>query len=652
MKQKFLSVLIFILFTNLFFFHQFGLFALALLILALWFLLVQIFATTSTTTTTSSNLVNSTHAQNTKIIKRLGTASIFIIVTLLTLLSAPEKIFLLVVLAIEVMAVSVYALSKQAELSGLLELALAGLISIREYLAGVWKMLGGTWVNSFKESLKTTQKQQKEKSSWAKSIVLGLLAGLPLVAWLISILSKADPIFAKFVREILSEKLLAELPSRLIFSFLLLLLLAPFLLMKFKKYTSPLAWLDRVKWDREVAVVTIMVSLVLGTFLAVQWPYVFAQVALETDLSNFGVATYSEYVQKGFGDLLKVVLIVFATAWAGALIHKSQKTTERKVLSIAQAVLGLEFVVFIISIFRRVWLYQNSHGLSLARLYGLAILILISGLAVTLTLRYFYKQVKWVRVEALWVILITLAVIIGNMEGLIVKNPPTVNGRIDHVYLSRLPADGYQGWLQAYQWANDFLSKKSAESGLIDKESRRDLYYAQLIVEELSGNFHDLIKDYGSDEEIRAYFLAEIAKEKNMVEKYLVFGDDQDTREEKDRQLKELDEVMTAMDQEDWREKVEIGNNRHQSNRGYGQAYLKPESLPKEYFGTTGRLDRIFNWNYTRYRAYQQLKTEIGFANIARLQDEFLSLDRKVSSQPSEERSYEIDISLQSPFLQ
>ncbi len=577
--NKFIFLLIFTLFVNLFFFRQFGLTALALLILALWFLLGKIFAT------------NSTEAKKTKAISWFGTINILVIAILLILFSSPEKILLLLILTAVVMAVAIYLFNKQGTISGLLELILSSLISTKAYLFATWQMLRGTWIKDFKITLNAKSKLQKEKSTWLKSIAIGFLFGLPLVTWLVSILSKADPIFAKFIREIFSEELLTQLPQRLIFSLILLGLLLPLLLMKFQKYTSPINWLNRVKWDREVAVVTIMICLVLGTFLIVQWPYVFAKVALETDLSRFGVATYSEYVQKGFVDLLKVVMIVFATAWFGTLIHQSQKSTEQKILSIAQAILGIEFIVFITSIFRRVWLYQNSHGLSLARLYGLAVLILISGLAVTLALRYFYRHIKWVRVEALWIILLTLAVIISNMEGLIVKNPPTVNGRIDYVYLARLPADGSQGWLKAYQWANDLLRQKSAETGLIDKESRRDLYYAQLIIEELSSNFDELIRDYGSNEEIRTY--------------------------NESRQI-----------------------------------YLTPEDSVKNYFGAKTKLDRILIWNYARYHAYQQLRTEIGFADIARLQDQSLSLDQRISTQPNNEQGYDVDISLQSPFLQ
>jgi len=103
-----------------------------------------------------------------------------------------------------------------------------------------------------------------------------------------------------------------------------ILFLAPLLIMKANRYVSPLGWLVKVNFAREMIVVTSMVVLVMGTFLVVQWPYVFANVTLETDLSKFGVAPYSEYVKRGFVDLLKVVSLVFATAWMGVLINKNQ----------------------------------------------------------------------------------------------------------------------------------------------------------------------------------------------------------------------------------------------------------------------------------------------------------------------------------------
>ncbi|KKU44898.1 MAG: hypothetical protein UX62_C0046G0025, partial [Microgenomates group bacterium GW2011_GWA2_46_7] len=103
-----------------------------------------------------------------------------------------------------------------------------------------------------------------------------------------------------------------------------------------------------------------------------------------------------------------------------------------------QGILGLEFVVFISSIFRRVWLYQSYHGLTLARLYGLVLLTWVVGMMATMGLRYLYQNMRWVKVEIAWMVIVVFGSITLNMESLIIQDPPTVNGRVDYVYLSRL----------------------------------------------------------------------------------------------------------------------------------------------------------------------------------------------------------------------
>jgi hypothetical protein len=635
--NKITYLLFFILFVNFFLFRQFGLLALALVILALWLLVVKVFDSASS---------------KTRHIKWWGSALLLLTTSLIAFVSSPEKIALLLLLALEIMAISVYSWLKNEKVSGILELGLSSLIVAKGYLSAGIKIFSSFFDGNLKKILNINSSSPKQQSPWLRSILTGGLIGLPLVAWLVSLLAKADPIFANFISQLLSDEVLKELPTRLLISFAMLLFLIPLLIIKLNRYVSPLGWLTKVNWGRELTVITAMVVMIMGVFLVVQWPYVFANVALETDLSKFGVATYSEYVKRGFADLIKVVIFVFATAWIGMLVNKNKVGQEHKILSIVQALLGLEFVIFVISILRRVWLYQAHHGLSLARLYGLALLVMISGLAVTMALRYFYKKVTWAKVEAIWIVLVIVASLGLNMEKLVISNPPTVNNRVDYVYLSRLSADGYQGWLKAYLWTNEFLGKQSQNSGLIDREARRDLYYSEIIIKQLSQNFHELIKDYGTDEEIKAYFLAKIQMEKKRVEEHYDFGDYQGVEQERERRLKEIAQLLEAMDKDDYRERVGITLVGSRSNVGFGSTFLRDEGVPKEYFGSRNKSDMLLNWNYSRYSTYQKLKTEIGFANIFRLQEEFLDLDARVASQPSEEQSYDIDISLESPFLQ
>lgn len=545
-RNSWLDLLIFVLFANVFLFHSFGTVALWLILTGLWMLLIRLF---------------DNHKNETKNVVWVGSGILILELAIYLTVNSEEKIAILILLALATMMVSVYMWLKQEGVGGILELGLSGLLVIKEYVRSVWQVLTGMIAGNFRE-LFVRDQVKKEKSPWIRSIAVGIVVGLPLIAWLISTLSKADPVFNSYVLNILNKEFLSELPARLFVSAFLFTVLIPSMLMKWGGYKSPLGWLTKVKWGREMTVVTGMVVLVLGVFLAVQWPYVFAAVDRETDLSKYGVATYSEYVQKGFSDLIKVVIMVFAVAWAGLLINKNQSGSERGFLMKVQAVLGLEFVVFIVSIFRRVWLYQSYHGLSLARLYGLTLLFAISGMMVTMTLRYIYQNVRWVKVEAAWILLVVFGSIVINMEALVVKDPPTVNNRVDYVYLSRLSSDGKEGWLQAYQWARNILDNNSENINQIGKDNRRDIFYAGLITSELISNYEE---------------------------------------------------------------------------------FQRQDKL-------TG-LDFVLAYDPSHNQVYKWMKQEIGYEKLLEMQKKDFVLQKRIAGQSEDQRGFDIDISLDSPFL-
>lgn len=626
-SKNWLDLLIFIIFANVFLFHAFGSVALGLILVGTWVLLIRIF---------------DHHKGETKNVVLLGSGTLAITIAMYLMVNSAEKAIILIFVVLMIMFVSVYIWLKQGSIDGILELGLSWILIIKEYMRSAWRILNGIIKGNLRQILLSGQ-AKKEKSPWVKSILVGFVVGLPIIVWLVSTLSKADPVFSTYVQNILSKEFLAELPMRIFISTFLFIVLVPSMVMKWVGYESPLGWLTKVRWSREMTVVTIMVVIVMGVFLIVQWPYVFANVVKETDLSKYGVATYSEYVQKGFSDLIKVVVMVFVVAWAGLLINKNQSGSERKFLMKAQALLGVEFIVFIVSIFRRVWLYQNYHGLTLARLYGLALLVGISGMMVTMALRYVHQNVRWVKVEAGWILLVIFTTIGLNMEALVVKDPPTVNKRVDYVYLSRLSSDGKDGWLQAYQWAKHVLDKNSANGNQIGKDDRRDIFYAGLITRGLTSNYHSLILQYGSDDEVKNYFRQVIyVNEQIAVEVPM-----------SDKQW------LSDLDKTDWVDRVNVtptpmiaptwdygfpNYKAHQNDRYY---YIQGAREKERLVG----LDRILAYDPLRNRVYTWMKQEMGFDQLLEMQKQDFRLQKRIAAQPEAERDFDIDISLDSPFL-
>jgi len=202
------------------------------------------------------------------------------------------------------------------------------------------------------------------------------------------------------------------------------------------------------------------VASVLLLFLVIQWPYVFAHVAAEADLSKFGVATYSEYVKRGFNEFLMVAVILYSLLWMGLTAYRSHPHKEGKVLFVIQTIAAGLFLLFIVSVLRRILLYWDLHGLSLIRVYGGLFLVMVFALTTTLYLRHISK-IRFIGIELGSITVFILILGLWNQEAFIISNhPPTVNNLVDYVYLSRLSADGIDGWVESYRFAAQNLSRK------------------------------------------------------------------------------------------------------------------------------------------------------------------------------------------------
>ncbi|OGG18974.1 hypothetical protein A2721_02435 [Candidatus Gottesmanbacteria bacterium RIFCSPHIGHO2_01_FULL_47_48] len=160
--------------------------------------------------------------------------------------------------------------------------------------------------------------------------------------------------------------------------------------------------------------------------------------------------------------------------------------------------------MFILSIFRRIYLYQQFHGWSLARIYGGIFLLWVLGMVGILVWRHFLRlRSGQVQKKSLLLaeVLLTLGIIIFvglfNAENFIVStHPPTVNKRVDYVYLSRMSTDGYEGWKRAYAHAKMVLDSRS-DRNFFDSEERREIAYAGMVIQNLLVNSYELAADYG-----------------------------------------------------------------------------------------------------------------------------------------------------------
>ncbi|MBI4130685.1 DUF4173 domain-containing protein [Candidatus Roizmanbacteria bacterium] len=532
--------------------------------------------------------------------------------------------------------------------------------------------LAGEYLQSLIPTVRlvTERSTNHDAFSRVKSVLIGIVIAVPIIAILISMLSSADPIYRKTVGEWFSGSFWNEAITRVVVSLIVLSILAPLTILQVvKTRKSPVAFLANIFFIKEATVVMTLITLTLISFLVIQWPYVFASVAAETDLSKFGVATYSEYVKRGFGEFLQIAALVYGLIWGGLLLMrgKDQKTT--RTLRIVQLILLTVFFLFIVSIFRRIWLYQLYHGWSIGRLYGGFFLIWIAGMTGTLALRHL-TQFRFIVLETTVSVVLLISFHFFNVEEFIVQNhPPTVNKHVDYVYLSRMSPDGYVGWQRAYEYAsNVILTRNLQNKPFISRDERREVAYAGMIVTQLTRNYNRLIRQYGTEKELRTYLVAILTAEQARYQRYL---------SEPDRQY----ETNVATDQQQIKTNIDNYMGKVYSSRSdlitianavslnyFSNAnefellgHIQPMSFyfidetyqfPSYTSVSFHPLDRLYTWHFGNIDAFLKMQEELSHKRLMFLQERYLLLFEKISNQPKDEKGFDFDISTDSPLLQ
>ena len=556
--------------------------------------------------------------------------------------------------------------NKIYRIESLLDLAFLPLRSLRQYLEG---MAGS--VRAF------LSPEYRNRLPRLVSLFIGLLISLPVVMIILILLTAADPIFASYTKD-----LLKTIPGRIFYSFFIGGLVTPIIFIRRREFSPILDRLPKSRQILEFLPVAVLVAIILGIFLIIQWPYVFVRVAAETHLSRFGVATYSEYVKRGFIELLIVSFIVYVLLWVGLLTLRKSEIKSRLVRNV-QLILLLELLVFIFSIFRRVYLYFSFHGLSLSRIYGVLLLCLLTFFLTTLAARFFSKR-KWLKLEVAVLTIFIIFAGIFNAEKFILWHPPTVNKRVDYVYLSRLSADGYPGWLASYSYASAVLDPQKYEKNkIISKEERRDIVYASYVVWQMLANYHNLSLQYSNQSDLDQYYKAIIENELKIRQDYEEKYKDQKAnlgRENRDFQssindantksVKDLKEILADLGADKEKNKSKF--------RIYPTSYYYPqpanfesdvfdtrslyEVQPKkseEYWSPYAEIDekktlaisRFFNLNGLEMDSFERMKKDMPTNQLLKLYQNYIDLSRRIFQQPKGERKVEYDLSLQSPLL-
>jgi hypothetical protein len=239
----------------------------------------------------------------------------------------------------------------------------------------------------------------------------------------------------------------------------------------------------------------ILMGGVLFLFIIIQWPYIFAQVTTEIDLHQYGVATFSEYVTKGFHELLIASILIFSVISYATIIRSNMSVS--KLFYVVYTSLTTGYVLLLLSCVRRIWLYIQFHGLSVVRFYGIFALVAL-GVLVPFALVRLYRNRSYLFFEVTSLCVIYTAMMWTSADSFIARSyPPTVNKKIDYTYLSSLSSDGYEGWMRAYEFANQTLTAQATpQKALYDASDRQQIAYAGIVVQRLLANYMSLSEIY------------------------------------------------------------------------------------------------------------------------------------------------------------
>lgn len=498
----------------------------------------------------------------------------------------------------------------------------------------------------------------KDAHSKTVSTLVGIGLAIPITVILLAMFSASDPIYYSYVKKIISPEFLTELPWRIIFSAMLTFFCLPLVFPNTNRvFVYPGQILGKLKFSRELTIVMGVVALVIASFILIQWPYIFANVRAETDLSQFGVATYAEYVKKGFVELLRACVFIYGLVWMGLTALRQSKEKKSKILSILQWIVMGEFLVVLVSIFRRVYLYQSLHGLTLIRIYGTIFLMWLLFMTITIAGRHVTSKIRFGLWEGIFSLLIFVVIGTWNVEKYIVnQNPPTVNHRIDYVYLSRMSADGAEGWVTAYSHAKQILLKYSIESGNLDKNARREIAYAYYIIRNMTFRYFNNMPKYADKEEYMKYadmvsqfqnerltkeFLELTLYKKRSDENWVV------------SRMGEIEKMKNNQNISIYQQNIfpVFENNNSPTLESFYDSYesAKTSNNLIDKYEKIKNLDRVYMYNRSEINGFLLMKEKIPLSELHELQKIYFELYHKIAVQP--DRDYEKDISLESPLL-
>ena len=286
---------------------------------------------------------------------------------------------------------------------------------------------------------------QGSSGSSSKTTLRRIVLVAPVVIILIALLGGADPLIHSAIQGIGDWLPQISLPARVIF-FLVLFVVTLGAFSRLPELKLPTPFQDsQLRGGPTAADATVLVASTLATlalFLVLQVIYLFVRVPGQ---SGNGV-TYAEYARRGFGELCVVVTIVAAVILFAEKLQRGADARHTGPLKKFEFGTLVAAGLVLLSALRRIALYEQAYGFTVARVHAIAYMVFLAGVLVLLGLELGRARItpSLGRRSAALGLAVVLAILYWNDEAWIMnRNIDRIRttGKFDAKYAASLSAD-------------------------------------------------------------------------------------------------------------------------------------------------------------------------------------------------------------------
>ena len=293
---------------------------------------------------------------------------------------------------------------------------------LRLFLSMIVRPIGFASENRRLPSGQPSTSEKRSAKTWP--VVRGIVIALPIIAIFASLLSSADPVFAKQFESLIDLFNIDNL-SEYIFRLAYILVFAYALAGTFlhaaqqsDETVEEKTWVSSFLGFTESIIVLGSVVILFVAFVIVQFQYFFGGQA-NINIEGY---TFSEYARRGFGELVMVAFFSLLLLLGLGAITRRETETRRRTFSVLGITLVGLLIVMLIAAFQRLVLYEAAYGFSRLRTYTHVFMLWLGVLLVAVVV---LEVLRRERLMGLAMILAALGFIVSlnvlNVDAFIVR---------------------------------------------------------------------------------------------------------------------------------------------------------------------------------------------------------------------------------------